>query len=91
VAGVEVLGEPGEDLAPILDLVGKAFGIQFGGLGQDTVAGLETAEAQFVAGTDGGERDRGELRLVGDDGVERKLGRVGRGPSQSAGLAAPVL
>ena len=31
------------------------------------------------AGADVGEGDRGELRSVGDHGVERKLRRVGRG------------
>src|ERR1019366_87829 len=72
-AGVEVFGERGEDVTPLMDLRLEAVGLKLGGLGQDAVVGLAAVDAHVLAAADAGEGDGGESRSGGDDGVEREL------------------
>ena len=76
LAGVEVLGEVGEDAVPFGDLVVEGLEGERSGLGKDAIGGRVAVEAHLLAGADAAEGDGGEL-CVGDHGVERELRLVG--------------
>ena len=50
LAGVEVFGERGEHLAPLVDLRFEAFGFQLRGLGEDSLVGFVAVQAHVFAG-----------------------------------------
>ena len=91
MASVKIFGQRGKHAAPFVDLGCQAGSIQLRVLGQDAVAGLVAEETHIFAWTDAGEGDSGEMLRVGDDGVERELGRVGSIAEPVRRLAWPVL